>query len=375
MKKRVTTVIAAALAFTLAVPVAATPTSQAAGKAPKLTPDSATIFIGKTKTFTIKNVKKSNVKSLKVKTGSEKRVTVTKKIMKKNKVGFVLKANGGGLIQLDVVLKLKKAQAGKKSYKFELNLQTGSKEAPIIALTDKVSDNLFTALVLKEGTKAAEYPDTLDNAFELDIFNEDKIGARNMMVQWFVDGKEIESLTRDAAGSREYRPETTFTASGTAAGIERHEYYCVVENTFTGEKIESTRKVFCLVSQDFIDQGVAAMTEFQKKYPDPQNLNLDAASIPAFLADIKVVNRKLGSVLGGTDLMLAEMKNNIDKVKDNPELAAELIANDVGVFDESFVEVGEYLGVSKATVDAYCGYFDYIMTKYLTDPAFDFTKL
>ena len=179
MKKSTRSLLACTLALSLAVPAIAGTDAAAAGKKPKLTPKSgATIITGKSKGFVIKNVKKANVKSLKVKIWNKSVAKMTKKVLKKKKVGFVVKGIGGGISDMTVVLKLKKKQAGKKVYKFEnLTIQSGIADAPEGLLTDAVTGNSLIALVLKAGTEASF--DNPDNSLLLEVSNGGEIGGRN----------------------------------------------------------------------------------------------------------------------------------------------------------------------------------------------------
>ena len=218
--KKTRTVIAMALAVALAAPAVVTgPDSSAAAKAPKLSlKDGGVIITGKTATYKVKNVKKANVKSLQVKVYNTKVAS----LKSKTKTTFTIEAVGGGLSAVGVTVKLKKAQAGKKAYKFEATVCCGSDEAPQIKLRDSVTYGEKTALVLKAGSKLDE--SNPDNSLLADVTNSDAIGNRNVALYWFENGLEKSDWCGDGAENHPQRPDAesvviTEPTSGSAATL------------------------------------------------------------------------------------------------------------------------------------------------------------
>ena len=412
MKRRTANVVACPLALSLAFSAGVVPkTASAAGKKPTLTPkNGATIIKGKTKKFKIKNVKKSNVKKLTVKVFNKSVAKVTKN----KKTSFVVKGIGGGLSDMEVVLKLKKAQAGKKKFKFtNLTIASGVKDAPLINLCDDVTGNNLTAMVLKAGT-TADF-DNIDNQLTLEIYNKDDIGGRNMYITWYEDGKEKEEWSRDAAGGENQRPDTpevsgsalelappitelpvsdgmpmpvsgspislpaisgsAVAPSGSLMGFVEKEYYCVVENTLSHKKSTSNVKKFRMIPQVAIDGANTIIRLFMNKYPEVVGLPTDSASMEAYLKDFRFIQNTFGYALGVTPELLKTIQDGINETRNTPDVAAENIANDVDGFLESFLGVGKYLGINEDGIKAYMNHFGYVVTRALADSTIDITKL
>ena len=412
MKKSTRSLLACTLALSLAIPAIAVTDASAAGKKPTLKPKSATtILTGKTKTFTIKNVKKKNVKSLKVKVYNKHVAKLGKKILTKKKVGFTIKGIGGGLSDMEVTLKLKKKQAGKKVYKFSnITIQSGVTDAPEGVLSDLVTTNSLTALVLKAGTSVTY--DNWENALNLDIINNDAIGGRNIFIHWYENGKEKDDWCRDAAGGKVYRPDSpasTVTApaaasgsavsgsavsgtattvsgsstsvSGSAAaptreslGIVENTYYCELENMLSGKKSKTNTKLVRIVPQSVIDYSISYLATFKSKYPTAA-IPTDSTAKAAFIEDFSKLTNTLGYNLGITSDLFVAIKTGVELVKSDPKLLQELILNEVSEFTASFVAVGKYLGISDADVKAYTEYFGAIVGASVNDTSIDITKL
>ena len=415
MKKSTRSLLACTLALSLAIPAIAATDASAAAKKPTLKPKSAaTILKGKTKTFTIKNVKKKNVKSLKVKVYNKSVAKLGKKILTKKKVGFTIKGVGGGLSEVEVTLKLKKKQAGKKVYKFtNITIQSGVADAPQAVLVDSVTTNVLTALVLKAGTET-DY-DKLDNALNLDIVNADKIGGRNIFINWYENGKAKDEWSRDAAGGRTYRPDSpastvsapdaasgsavsgsavsgpavsTPAVSGPAAavsgsaaiptkeslGIVENTYYCELENMLSGKKTTTNPKLVRIIPQHFIDFSTQCLGTFKSKYPTTA-VPTDAAAKIAFINDFGMLTNTFGYTLGITSDLLKTIQAGIELVKSDPKMLQELITNDLSGFNDAFINVGKYLGLNEADIKAYMDYFKTIVQASVTDTSIDITKL
>ena len=107
LKKAATTILAAALIL----PFAAQTPSDAAAKAPKLSSSKGTTYVGFLAKTKIKNIKKSNISKLTVKS-SDSAVSVSKS-------GLTIKAKGvsKGSATITATLKLKKAVNKKKTFK------------------------------------------------------------------------------------------------------------------------------------------------------------------------------------------------------------------------------------------------------------------
>ena len=401
MQKRTRTMLAGALALSLALPLVATGNdSAAAGKAPKLTPkNSAVIIYGKTKTFTIKNVKKSNVKSLKVKVYNKSVAKFGKKILTNKKVGFTVKAVGGGYSDMDVILKLKTPQAGKTVYKFsDYTIQAGSKAKPIVSLSDEVTSNTLLAMVLKAGTEA-DY-DKLDNALTLEVFNTNEIGGRNLYGKWFEDGKEKEEWSRDLAGGRTYRPDSPASAvsgpsiavSGPAAvgpvasgsavkptneqlGIVEKTYYVEVENMLSHKKAKTNTKIVRILPEYFINFSHEMLQNFKRKYPGVTSIPTENPELAQFVSDFKLLINTYGRSLGFTKELLVEYSSNIDKVRDNPGLFKELLESDKAEFTHNFEDVAKYLGLVEEDVLTFVDYFFAYLGKAFQDPSLDIAGL
>ena len=414
MKKSTRSLLACTLALSLAVPAIAGTDAAAAGKKPKLTPKSgATIITGKSKGFVIKNVKKANVKSLKVKIWNKSVAKMTKKVLKKKKVGFVVKGIGGGVSDMTVVLKLKKKQAGKKVYKFEnLTIQSGIADAPEGLLTDAVTGNSLIALVLKAGTEASF--DNPDNSLLLEVSNGGEIGGRNYFIHWFENGVEKEEWSRDGAGGKDYRPDTPAstvpapvpaasgsavsgsavsgsavsgsavsggTATGSAVGPTKKElgvtestYYCELENMLSGKKSTTNTKTVRIVPQHVIDYSNNYIATFKSKYSTGA-LPTDAATKDAYLNDFARLTNSFGYVMGVTHELLVSIKEGIEATKNDPKLLQENLVDNLAMFTEDFINVGKYIGLSQADVESYINYFKAVVTASITDSNIDITKL
>ena len=390
--------MACTLALSLAIPAVATSNqADAASKKPKLTMKSfETIISGKTKKFTIRNVKKKNVKKLTVKIYNKNIAKVTKQ----TKTNFTVKGIGGGLTDVDVIVKLKKKVAGKKTYKFQsLTIASGSAKAPQLSLGDSVTENELLALVLKAGTEASF--DKVDNELRLDIGNKGAIGGRNLFIKWYEDGKEREDWSRDAAGGQNYRPETpavsgsattldptkipefdpenppeSSVASGAAIfGYVEKNYQCEVENTLSKQKSTSNVKRFRLVPQAAIDAANVIVKSFIKAYPDATQIKTDKDSMLKFLKGFHFVTNTFGYILGVTPELLASFKDGVEALKNDPKALEENIVNDVALFKEDLENVAKYLGADVASADAYFDYFGFILKQSAVDSAIDITKL
>lgn len=368
MKKTTSTLVACALAFSLAIPATVAPDSAAAAKKPKLSATDATIIKGKTKTFTIKNVKKANVKSLSVKVLNKGVCKLQKKVLTKKKVGFVIKGVGGGVSAVDVTLKLKKKQAGKKVFKFnDIMISSGSAEAPALFLSDFKSGNYLLAMTLKAGSTGDITDEaTLDNALTLGVSNKNEIGSRNVTLTWYVDGKECTDMPysgMDAARDHIYRPESPEAeipeaATGAAAlGVVEQEYYCTGENLLSGKTAESNHKIVRIVPQKAIDNACKILADFKTAYPDAKSVTVDDAFMSAF----SKVDKSFGAMLGMTEAYLQGLREGIAEVRDNPDLVEENIQNTIFFLHEDFSDVAAYLGVDSANVDTFIEYFGVVI--------------
>ena len=363
MKKGTKKLLAATLAVALAFPVVSATNADAAAKKPKLSPDGATIYKDKTKTFTIKNVKKANVKSLSVKVWNKNVVKLQKKILTKKKVGFVLKGVGGGISNVTVTLKLKKKIAGKKTYTFDMNVCAGIKDAPQCALKDALSDNHLLAAIFKNGEAAPE--GQTDNILTVDVFDLDDIGSRNLIYQWYDEnGKEIEPVFNHDA----YRPDTV-----TDADFVEHSYTAKVTNNLSQKSFDTTIKTVRIVSQKYVDEAKAGLAEFIKKYPydSPDKLPTDAEAAKTYVKDFVTYNDKLANALGMTDVFVSQVKNMIKEALSDPDSASDLeqgLGDYYEMLNSAFMKVGAYIGISDKDVSDYITHLRLIVNKSVSDP-------
>ena len=356
MKKTIAKIAAVTLVLALAAPTVALPKAEAAAKAPKLSTDDITIYTGKTKTITIKNVKKKDVKSLTVKAFNESSTVVKKKILTKNKVGFTLKATGPHGSAVRITLKLKKKIAGKKTYKWEIITTTGSAAKPVSYLEDDVTGS-YTALVLKEG----EEPEGGDNEFSLISDTYADIGVRNLEFKWFKDGEVV-----DTAYQRTFRPDTTKVVDQ-EKGYDESVYHCEVTNWVSKKTVTTNSKKCLIVTQKFIDAAIADLKTFSEKYAfkTSDELPTDAEKITQYLEDYKVVMLSFGRSLGITPELIDELESAIER--SNPTGAAELLKQDTAAMADSMKVVGRYLGISEADVEEFAKHFAWILVKSATD--------
>ena len=394
--KKTKSLIALGLAITLAVPTFISTDASAAEKAPKLSPaNGASIIKGETKTFKIKNVSASNVKSLKVKLYNTNVATLDSK----KKTSFVVKGVGGGLSDMDVKLTLKKKQAGKTTYKFEgLTIASGIADVPSVRLEDTISEGVLTAMVLKAGSKVDF--DNVDNELFLDIANRDDIGGRNIFVHWFEDNEEKYEWSRDAAGGLNQRPETESVVineptTGPAAGItnpptlpnvpmqmnpatigliEEHYYQAVVSNTLSHKTALSNRKLVRIVPQFFIDYALKSFDEFAKKYPASKSTELLATDEKQmmFCMDFLQYAHGLGVCLGMTSGVIDDMDKRIHAKDAN---TADLNINVFKPYVEKMKKSGAYLGIKENVINDYFRYLGYIAKMSLTDGDFSISML
>lgn len=149
-KKPLGRIIAVILSAALILPFAAQTPSDAATKAPKLTSSKGTTYVGFLAKTKIKNIKKSNIKKLTVKSSS-KAVSVSKK-------GLTITAKGvsKGSATIKATLKLKKAVNKKKTFKLSYKVTVNELDD----LTKVLGDHSLMGI---DFTKAyVDYIKTLD---------------------------------------------------------------------------------------------------------------------------------------------------------------------------------------------------------------------
>lgn len=393
--KKTRTVIALAMAVALAAPAVTAPNSSAAAKAPKLTmKDGDAIITGKTKIYKIKNVKKANVKSLTVKVANDK----VAKLKAKTKTAFTVEAVGGGTSEVIVNVKLKKAQAGKKAYKFDNVICCGSDETPQIRLKDSVTLGEKTALVLKAGSKADESKP--DNALVADVTNLDAIGARNLNLYWFENGSEKDEWSRDAAGNPPHRPDaenvtpaqpatgsaaklpatpsaTTLNPSDGVPGkpspmllglVQQSVYQVLAVNTLSGKATLSGTKIVRYIPDEFIQIAVKSFQEFVAKYPDSKAkeiLTNDQKEME-YLFDFKEASHAIGICIGMTDGVIDDIAVRIHADGANATAINEMFQDRANKMSK----VADYMGISQDLVKAFFRHLAYIANKSLTDDNF-----
>ena len=269
--------------------------SEAVAK-PKLSPGGMiSIYTGKTKTITIKNVKKSDVKSLTVKALNKKSTKVVKKILTKKKVGFTLKAVGPHACVVKVTLKLKKKISGKKTYKFEITTCTGSPDAPDAVLSDGVTKAANDASVFKEGDAPEGGLEKWENYIKLDILNLADIDKRNIGIDWRDDEKEGKDIS---ATGLEFRPDTTKVID-TETGYDERSVTCEVTNYISGKKTVTEEKKYRVVTQSYIDKVTKNFRDFAALHPvssiEEEFSGKDATTIEKALMDEVI---PFGNIMG-----------------------------------------------------------------------------
>lgn len=106
--------------------------TKTSGKAPKLSKKSVTLRPGQSATITIKNVKASQIKSLSLKKKPRKDFEGKAAVKKLSKSKFKVTGKGdGGIVDVTVTVKLKKAVKGKKTYKLKLTINCAGENGEV----------------------------------------------------------------------------------------------------------------------------------------------------------------------------------------------------------------------------------------------------
>ena len=363
MKKGIKTILAATLAVALAVPMTAAPVGNAKEKTPTLSPgDTAVIYTGKTKTFTIKNVKKANVKSLSVSVANKKAA----KLVSKTKTSFKIKALAPHASAVDVTLKLKKKIAGKKTYKYELIVATGTKDAPDVVLSDGLTNYASDASVFKEGEAPAEWG---DDCIKLSILNLDEISTRNLgEITWTDDGVKVKDSCV-SADFMSFRPDTSLVVN-TDVGFDSGKVKCEVENSLSLKKGETEEKEYRVVTQAYIDKATSDLRSFASKYPynSVNDMQVHFSESDDFETDFYEMVLPYSNVMGTTLKTVSLFKDIIDSFEDeeSQEAYASLSAA-IDDYKDKCLLVANNLGTEASDATTFCDYLKAFTIKCFND--------
>ena len=365
MKMKAGKLVAVTLALTLAAPCIVSREAEAAGgQKPVLGPyeDNVVLYTGKTKTFYIQNVKKSNVKSLKVKSSNTGSVKVVKKILTKKKVGFKLKGGVPTASFINVSLKLKKPQANSLSYKFSLTVFTGVADEPEAFLVDSITNDTDIALVQREGTaKGAE--------LTLLVGNQAMIGQLNIDKRWYMDGKFLNEMQ----GVELYYPPTS-SVSDRTGGYDEMIFTCKAENCLSGVVGETSDKVYRLVTPDYVTDATKAIADFRTahSYTGETDLPTDDAAITAYLTDFKTQAHRFGIAIGVTNGLIERVRLLAEKPEgsDTATLTKELRDD-----EPKLIKIAKKVGIRDEDVKTYWNQFGLIAIKSMQDPRYSLKSI